>query len=381
MSPFLSHLIVALTWLAAAQASTDLDTFKQRADAAREANHLEEAAGIYREAVRLHPKWTEGHWYLGTISYELGRYDVCRSELAQVVTVQTKNGAAWAFKGLCAFHTRRYGPALDDLTRAQALGLGDDPDFPAVVGYHRAILLLRAGKFEAAVEEIRGFVRGGNIGPTIVEALGVSMLRLAKLPSELTPQERDMAQLSGQAAVFAYQRMADAADKAYALLMARYPDAPNVHYTYGLYLVHEKPDEALEQFKLELQRSPDHVLARLQLVQELIRRGDFAGAMPYAVDAARLAPGNFVARRELGRAKLHAGDVKGAIVELEAAKRLEPSSPSVRFNLARAYLRAGRELDAKRERAEFTRLQEIQEKKRTPTSGAPDEEPVEQQPQ
>jgi tetratricopeptide (TPR) repeat protein len=380
MTVLITPIVVALAWLAA-QAPASIETFKQRGDAAREANQLAEAAGVYREAVRLHPRWTEGHWYLGTISYELGRYDVCRSELAQVVSIQTKNGAAWAFKGLCGFHLGRYGPALDDLTRAQTLGLGDDPDFPAVVGYHRAILLMRAGKFETAVEEIRGLVRGGNTGPTIVEALGLSVLRLAKVPSELTPQERDMAQLSGQAAIFAYQRMSEAAGNAYAQLVGRYPQAPNVRYAYGLYLVHERPDEALEQFKLELQRSPDHVLARLQIVQELIRRGDFKGAMPYAVEAARLAPRNFVARRELGRVKLHAGDIPGAITELETARRLEPSSPSVRFNLARAYLRAGREADAKRERGEFTRLQEIQEKQRGAASGAAGEESGEQPPQ
>ena len=380
MTVSITPIVVALAWLAA-QPPTSIETFKQRGDAARESNHLAEAADVYREAVRLHPRWTEGHWYLGTISYELGRYDVCRSELAQVVSIQAKNGAAWAFKGLCGFHLGRYAPALDDLTRAQTLGLGDDPDFPAVVGYHRAILLMRAGKFETAVEEIRGFVRGGNTGPTIVEALGLSMLRLAKVPSELTPEERDMAQLSGRAAIFAYQRMSEAAGNAYAQLVGRYPEAPNVHYAYGLYLVHEQPDEALEQFKLELQRSPDHVLARLQIVQELIRRGDFSGAQPYAVEAARLAPRNFVARRELGRVKLHAGDIPGAITELETARRLEPSSPSVRFNLARAYLRAGREADAKRERAEFTRLQEIQQKQRGAASDAAGEESGEQPPQ
>ena len=104
-------------------------------------------------------------------------------------------------------------------------------------------------------------------------------------------------------------------------------------------------------------------------------------AQPYAVEAARLAPRNFVARRELGRVKLHAGDIPGAITELETARRLEPSSPSVRFNLARAYLRAGREVDAKRERGEFTRLQEIQQKQRGAASGAAGEESEEQPPQ
>jgi tetratricopeptide (TPR) repeat protein len=381
MTVVMTHILVALVWLAQAQPATDLDTFKKRADAAREANHLEDAAAVYREAVRLHPRWTEGHWYLGTISYELGKPAVCRSELQQVVLAQPKNGAAWAFKGLCGFQLGAYATALDDLTRAQKLGLGDDAEFPAVVGYHRAMLLTRAGKFEPAVEEIRSFVRGGNTGPLIVEALGTALLRLAKVSSELTPQEREMAQLAGQGAILAFRRMTDEAEKAYAQLVGKYPDAPNVHYAYGAYLIHERPDQALEQFKLELQRSPRHALARVQMAQELIRRGDFEGAAPYAAEAARLVPRNFLARKVLGQVKLQAGDVAGAIAELETARTLEPSSPSVRFQLARAYQRAGRPKEATRERAEFTRLEAIQQKQRGAVNGADGEDPMGPRPQ
>src|SRR6188474_3985196 len=110
MIVFMTQIAPALVWLCmlpgmadtagdsqappmtgAAAESADLDAFKKRADSARGANRLDEAVAVYREAVRLHPKWTEGHWYLGTISYELGSYATCQAELQQVVRVQTKN--------------------------------------------------------------------------------------------------------------------------------------------------------------------------------------------------------------------------------------------------------------------------------------------------
>jgi len=360
MIVLITPLIVALMSLASPQSpSTSLDAFSKRGTAAREAHRLEDAADIYREAVRLHPKWTEGHWYLGTISYELGRYPVCQTELQEVVRVQTKNGAAWGFKGLCEFQLKKYPSALDDLTRAKRLGVGEDNEFLAVVGYHRAILLTRDGQFERALEELTGFVRGGNTGVTIAEALGAAMLRRPVLPEALLPADRDMVRLAGQAAIFGMGRMKDEAEQAFTGLVKRYPDTASVHYVYGRYLVRDRPDEALEQFKLELRISPDHALARLEIAQELIRRGETDEAAPYAEQAARLAPRNFIARRVLGQVKLDKGDVVGAIVELEAAVKLEPQSPSCHFTLAKAYQRAGRQADADRERAEFSRIEKL----------------------
>ena len=70
----------------------------------------------------------------------------------------------------------------------------------------------------------------------------------------------------------------------------RIPDGPNVHYVYGTYLIGDRPAEALEQFNIELRRWPEHVLARVQIAQELTKQSEFAG-LPYATEAARLGPG------------------------------------------------------------------------------------------
>jgi tetratricopeptide (TPR) repeat protein len=354
----------------------EFEALRARAEQARAADRTDEAIALYTQAVAAQPTWTEGHWALGTMYYDTDRHRECRDAFAEVVRREPELGAGWAFRGLCEFRLGEHAASLDHLTKANDLGLGDQPAFLAVVGYHRAILLARFEQFERAFDVYTGFVRGGAITPEIVEGLGLAALRMPLLPSEVPPEQRELVDLGGRAGVFIIGMAKAEAEKVFAEMLAKYGSTPNVRYLYGTYLAREKPVEAMEEFKAELARSPDHVLARLWIAQELVKQNDFEGAAPYAADAARLAPKNYLARKVLGQVKLQGGDAAGAIAELEAARTLEPSSPSVHFHLSRAYQRAGRREDAKRERAEFSRLEAIQQKKRG--GAAQQEEPPSQ---
>ena len=354
------------------------DALRRQADEIRAAGRVDEALALYKRAVALQPSWTEGYWHLGTIYYDTDRHGECRDAFTHVVQQEPEHGAAWAFRGLCEFKLRQYAAALDHLSKARQLGVGDDAGFVAVVGYHRGILLARFEQFERAYEVDAAFVKGGNASPEILDAIGIAMLRLPLLPDEVPAEQRELVRLTGKAGAYGISMMREEAREAFELLVTRYADAPNMHFIYGNFLLaQERPDDALEQFRIEIARSPGHVPARLQLVQELLKRGDFNGARPYATEAVRLAPANFVARRVLGQIKLQSGDVVGAIEDLEAAAKLEPSSPSVRFHLARAYQRAGRTADADRERTEFRRLEKVQQIQRggaSVTGGNPEDD-------
>jgi tetratricopeptide (TPR) repeat protein len=343
--------------------SANFDTIRQRADEARTAGHLEEAIDLFGRAVRLRPAWVEGHWYLGTTYYEIERYADCRDAFQTVVRLQKNNGAAWAFKGLCEFRLKNYSVALGDLDQAQALGVGD-PKLIPVARYHRAILLTRFEHYERALQAYAEFAREGNGSPMIVEAMGLAVLRLAFLPDEVPADTRDMVILAGHASVRAASNMMDEARQDFEALVARYPRTPNVHYLYGVFLLRDRPDQALEAFDEELRVSPNHARAMIQIAQEVLKRGDLEAALRWAVRAVQIAPRNYVGRRTLGQIKLERNDVPGAIAELEAAVKLEPDSPSVHYTLARAYQRAGRAADARRERAAFSRLERLQQEQR-----------------
>jgi tetratricopeptide (TPR) repeat protein len=361
------------------------DMLRRQAEEARAAGRVHEAVGLYKQAVALQPSWTEGHWYLGAIYYDTDRHAECRDAFARVTGQQPENGAAWAFRGLCEFRLRQYATALESLTRAEQAGVGDAAAFVAVVAYHRAILLSRSGQFERAIDVDVNLVRGGNTTAPMLDALGIAWLRLPLLPEEVPPEKRDLVRLAGTAGAYRIGMMKAEADEAFRQLVSKYPDTPNVHYMFGTYLAFEHPDDAIEQFRLEIIHSPQHVLARVLIAQELIKRGDFDGARPYATEAARLDPGNFMGRRVLGQVKLQAGDMAGAIADLEAAAKLEPSSPSVRFHLARAYRRAGRTADAQRESIEFRRLEKLQQVQRgganAPGGDLQDDSPRDDHPQ
>ena len=51
----------------------------QRASAARDANRIEEAIDLYRQATQIRPKWDAGLWYMGTLLYESDRFEAARA--------------------------------------------------------------------------------------------------------------------------------------------------------------------------------------------------------------------------------------------------------------------------------------------------------------
>jgi predicted Zn-dependent protease len=97
----------------------------------------------------------------------------------------------------------------------------------------------------------------------------------------------------------------------------------------------------------------------LQLVAELVKRGEAAKARPYAEEAVRLDPQHFAVHLALGQVWFESGDLPKAIAAFERGAKLAPGSAQAHFLLARAYGRAGRSAEAERERAEFRRLEQL----------------------
>ena len=203
------------------------------------------------------------------------------------------------------------------------------------------------------------FAAQGDDNPRVIEAMGLATLRMPLLPSEAPPDRREMILMAGRASYMMATRNTAAAETAFQALAARYPERPNVHYAYGVFLLAEKPDKALEEFKKELEIQPGHPSALMQIAYEYLNRGDAKTALPWAQQAVAAAPKEFAAHKALGQALIDAGDIEGAIKELLVGIELAPESPGLHFQLARAYQRAGRMEDAQRERDEFTRLDRL----------------------
>jgi tetratricopeptide (TPR) repeat protein len=341
------------------QAAPAIDATITKADAARDAGEFEEAVELYRKALAARPRWVEGWWNLGTTLYEIEEWAEAKKAFDRLLRLEKEHGAALAFRGLCEFKLADYPAALESLLQSKALGVSGNAELGSVARFHAGVTMTRLGQFELALNTLGEFALEGNDGPQIIEALGIPTLRMQLLPSEVPPHQREMVMMAGRASYFMAMRLAPAARTAFEELTLRYPDVPNVHYAFGVFLLTDDPDRALRQFERELKLQPGHSNALIQMAGEYVKRGDYESARPHAERAVHLAPTDFIPHRLMGQILLETDDVPGAIAALEQSRKLEPNSPSVRFTLAKAYQRAGRADDAERERAEFTRLDRL----------------------
>lgn len=360
---------------APATADADFDRFVKLADEARLAERFDDAISLYGQALKVKPKWAEGWWYIGAIFYQRDIYPQARDAFQNLVALEPERGPAWAMFGLCLFQTADYEQAGIALQKARTLGMGDNSELAAVVRYHTALVYNRFEYFESAYDVLNEFVRAGQETPKVIEAFGLTMLRMAVLPKDIPSDQREKILLAGRAGYNMAARRLDQARAAFDTLLAQYPNDPNVHYSFAVYMLPQDADVAMKEFKRELEISPNHFPAMAQMAFEYLKRDQYNEALPLAEKAVQLAPKLYAARNVLGRVLLELGQVDRSIKELEEGVKLAPSSPEMHFALARAYTRAGRKEDAARERETFKKLQdEYNRLRQLDKSGSPPEQ-------
>jgi len=340
------------------QSDAAFDQAVKLGNEARQAEQLPQALDQYTKALKIRPTWTEGWWNSGAILYEEDRYAEAREAFQKLLSLDPKNAAGWAMQGLCEFETREYDQAIISLLRGRSLGLAKYQELESVARYHAALLYIHFEQFEIAYDVLTEFLKSGNDSPKVIEAFGLALLRMPFLASEIPPDKREEVLIAGRAAFNMAARRSDEARAAFDQLLLRYPNAPNVHYAFGVFLLNQDADAALKEFKRELDISPQHQPSMVQMAFEYLKRDDYNTALPLAEKAVQLAPKMFPARNVLGRVLLELGQIDRAIKELEEGARLAPTSPEMHYALGRAYRRAGREQDAKRETALFQKLQD-----------------------
>src|SRR5260370_8431347 len=172
-------LMLALSVTVAAQAPAtkqppSFDRLSKLADTERQQNHLDNAIGYYRQALKVRTSWKDGWWYLGTLLYDQDRYAEARDAFRKLLTLDARNGPALALLGLSEFETKEYGPSLVHLNRARVIGLGDNQQMAQVVFYHNTILLTRFEQFESALDLSTQMVNRDLSTPKLIEPAGLS---------------------------------------------------------------------------------------------------------------------------------------------------------------------------------------------------------------
>jgi tetratricopeptide (TPR) repeat protein len=333
---------------------------KTKADEARMAGQSEDAISLYREILKSDRNWTEGWWFLGILSYETGEFEEARRAFRVVTALDPESGVAWVMTGLCQVRLRKYYLALESINRGLTLGDGIDEELRYTAHFRKATLLNRMEEHETAFNTLWLLLRNHSEDPRLKAAVGACSLRLPFLLHELPLSLRDAVVLTGQAVTFGAMEEVDKAHEAFTELIARYPSMRNVHYVYGQFLRVRNDPRALEMFQKELEISPSHVPARLQIAYQHLSAGQPEKALPVVQEALRIESDSAAVRYILGQVYLDLDQTEKAIEELEKAVGDFPNSARIHTFLGRAYFRAGRTDEARREMAEAERIRSLQ---------------------
>ncbi|MDQ3818420.1 MAG: tetratricopeptide repeat protein [Acidobacteriota bacterium] len=360
----------------------NFDQLAAEANAARDGDRLDEAIAAYRKALAIKSDWTEGWWYLATILYDQDNYGEAARAFREAAKQQPKAGAVWAMLGICEFQLARYDDALQHIKQGRQLGVGDNLELTRVMRYHEGVLQILKGEFEQAQQTLGTLSYEGLKSEDLIIALGLAALRIGMTPKQvdINYRDRDLKRRAGLAEHFAAQKNISDAQREYDMLARDYAKVPNVQYAYGRFLFNNRDEDgALAAFQRELQNWPKHVLARCQIAYIKLQRKEIDSALPFAEEAAKMAPRLPLAHYLLGRLLLEAGQTPRAIQELETAGRMVPNEAKIYFALARAYSKEHRKEDADRARETFTRLsQQNQAEGQGSASGSalPDDTPA-----
>jgi tetratricopeptide (TPR) repeat protein len=347
-------------------------TLSAKADAARDADRLDQAISLYRRALALRPFWAEGWWSLGTLEYDKDQFAKATIAFQKMIALQPQNGTAQAMLGLCEFERGRDQPALQHIQKGKNLGLQKNPDLWHVVLFHEGILLQRKGSYQAAQDTLEELCLQAGPSDKVANILGMSMLRLpAKDPPPPGSPDADVVLRVGRAECLAGQKKYDLAQPIFDEAVKLNPSYPNIHYAYGLFLFEIRDvTNGVEQLKQEISNQPDDVVARLRIAAGLYKENS-SSAIPYAEEAVKLDPKQPFGHYLLGLLRLDVDDYKGAIPELEIAEKGLPRESKIYAALGTAYSRAGRRQEAAQARATFARLTQ-EEKKKSATENQPE---------
>src|SRR5260370_14754235 len=170
--------------------------------------------------------------------------------------------------GLCEFELGRYDKALLHIRQGSSGNFADNPELKHVVRFHEGLLWLYKGEFEAAQEILDSLSGEGFVNEDLILGLGLSVLRIARMPSQVAPREsaHDLIRRAGWAELLSAQKNFTEAERAYRGLTVDFADTPNVHLAYGRYFLRRKQEkDAAEQFEEEIQKFPADFLGRLYI--------------------------------------------------------------------------------------------------------------------
>jgi tetratricopeptide (TPR) repeat protein len=325
-------------WAQESTAASDFESISRSAAVAREAGHANEAIEAYQRALKMRPQWEEGWWYLGTLLYDQDRCLQAIPAFQKLVELVPNAGPAWDFLGLCEFETKDYENSLEHLRKGFSFANVDHPETAQVAKYHLSLLLIRSGEFDNAATLLASTFRQKEISPQIKFALGLAMLRVPLLPSEIDPSRDALIRSAGDVASAIAQNDSAKALAAFPSLLRNFPKAPYLRYAYAKALASVGRDEdASRQLRDEITVSKPSALPWIEISEIELRSQRPQEALRAAEEAVRLAPDSSASHKALAQVLQQLGNKEKAAEELTLADKLAPEKPRPEQRLALLY--------------------------------------------
>lgn len=365
--PLTGILLVGLLWQPVQVSHNDrnsrtLAQISREADDAIIAGDSGAAVALIEKGLRIDPKWKDGLWKAGLVLYQDNQFEPARGYLNRLRQVEPTRGVAWALLGMCEFQLHEFQAAVDDISRADRLGIPEQSRMRRVALLDRAIAQTDLSNFGTAVALLGKLVpaESPEEREQLITVFGYASLQISTEAS-LSPQQTALLHDLGAAWYANASGDRSSAKSLIEGLLLKYPKEPMLHYTYGRLLASWREyDAAVKEFGAELALNPSSLSTRLALASLGLTSGKISEALPYAIEASKMSPNFYLAHLYLGRLLIRAGQLNEGCIELEIARGLSPSNSEVRYVLATTYRRLGRAEDAQREYKEFERLKALE---------------------
>lgn len=329
------------------------------AEKAIAARRIPEAVAAVEKGLKIDPSWTDGLWKIGLLLYQSDQFESALPYLGRLTELEPSKGVGWALRGMCEFQAGKPLQAIQDIDRAEHLGMPSEYRLGTAALLNRGLAHIQLGNFGTAAEFLAKLApcEDPDEREQLVVALGYAALHL-QLSAILTPEQQALVRAVGDAHYLNDSRRGSAADTAFAELFRNYPQTPLVRYAYGTILLSRNDYKGAErEFHTELVNDPHSFLARLGLAYVALDNGDAEGGLSYAREAVSMQPNSYQTHLYYGRLLLQTDQAKESAKELEAARRIAPQDPGIRLVLSKAYRALGHIDQAAQELSEFERLQ------------------------
>ena len=316
----------------------DFGTLSRQANAERLQGESSNAIRDYETALKLHPQWPEGWWYLGTLYADSGRFADAIDVFRKLTDANPKLGPAWASLGLSEFELKDYKNSLRHLQQAQEHGFAEVPYVEKPAAYHLALLLNLNGEFEDAFGLLASEFGKEAITQQTRLALAMSLLRIPLLPDQLDPGKDALIADAGDVAELLVTANFEQAFHSFRQMLQDYPNTPYLHYAYGSALdFNSRYEEAESELREETRVTPQNPLPQMRLAAIALKTHRPEDALSLAQRSLELGPQSATAHRIAAKGLAELGKTEASALETAAADKLEPEKPYVDATVASAY--------------------------------------------